>query len=219
LKQIHGFTTLSYTKDGDDWLVDAAMSPGKKVRVNAKPPAPLPSKVTWDAPDPRRGGNKMVANPLTKEIYNTGSAVPAGGVNPIFRQKVGPQQLKRGGTRLYVEGHLLNKKLGGPGDEAKNLTPLSYSANINHWLAAEGDLQDLMKNEPDPMAYYEVKVNYPNAPRKIVPPITSAECELADSITVKWQRLKRKKGTTKDTVKDGSMTTTTVDNVPPYPHA
>jgi hypothetical protein len=217
IKRTYGFTSLTHTKDGDDWLVEAEMSPKKTKKVNAKPPAPLPSKVTWGAPDPWRGGKWMKANPLSKDIYLNGSDVPAGGVNPIFQQKVGPQKLKRDNTRLYIEGHLLNNKLGGPGDEPKNLTPLSYKANIAHWRASEGDLQDLMRTGQDPMAYYEVQVNYPASKRKTTPPVIPAEGELAKSITVKWQRMKRKKG---KAVKDdkSSLITKTVDNVPPYPH-
>jgi len=221
LKKTFGFTTLSHTKDGDEWLVDAAMSPGETRRINAKPLPPLPSEIDWDDADDWLGGNRMIANPLTKKSWNKGSAVPTGGVNPIFKQKVGPQKLKRDDSRLYVEGHLLNKKLGGPGNQAKNLTPLSYSANINHWLAAEGDLQDLMtdKTEEDPMAYYEVKVNYPKSQRTVPKGVNPAEGELAKSITVQWQRMKRKKGKPNEVEKVGKLTKETVENVPPYPHA
>ena len=221
LKKIHGFTILTHTKDGDDWVVDAAMSPGKKVKVNAKPPPPLPSKVKWKLPDDQRGGVQMIANPLAKDIYDTGTDVSPGGVNPIFREKVGPQKLTRDGTKLYVEGHLLNNKLGGRGDERRNLTPLSYKANIGHWRASEKYLQNLMtdKSEEEPMAYYKVEVDYPDTPRRTKSPVIAAEGRLAESITVTYQRLKRKSAKSKETEKVGSPVETTVKNVPPYPHA
>ena len=76
-----------------------------------------------------------------------------------------------------------------------------------------------MRNDPDPMAYYYVKVNYPKSPRKTTSPVVPAEGELATSITVEWQQLKRKKGNPKQTEKipGTGIGPTPVDNVPPYP--
>jgi hypothetical protein len=41
-------------------------------------------------------------------------------------------QRRRGGGSYYVLGHLLNEKLGGPGNTPENLTPLSRSGNTLH---------------------------------------------------------------------------------------
>lgn len=218
LKKTYGFTTLSHSKEGDKWIVDAAMSPGKKVVINAGPPPPLPTKDTYGPLDSRRGGTWMKANPLTRERYLKGTGVSEAGWSPIFRNEVGPQVLKRQGKRLYVEGHLLNNKLGGLGSRQDNLTPLSYSSNRNHWAAVEGPLQRIMADEEDPMVSYEVKVNYPGSPHAVTLPVTPAEGELAESLTVKWQRLKRKADNPNETEPDGAMNVLPpIKNVPPYP--
>jgi len=218
LKKTHGFTTLSYGREGDKWIVDAAMSPGKKVAINAGPPPPLPTKDAYGPLDARRGGTWMKANPLTKDRYLKGTGVSEAGWSPIFRNEVGPQVLKRKGKRLYVEGHLLNNKLGGLGSRQDNLTPLSYSSNRMHWATVEGPLQRIMADEEDPMAYYEVVVNYPGTANSVTPPVTPAEGELAESLTVKWQRLKRKAGNPNETEPEGPMNTPPpIRNVPPYP--
>jgi hypothetical protein len=218
LKKIYGFTSLTHTKEGDHWVVDAAMSPGKKVNINAGPPPPLATKDSYGPLDARRGGTWMKAKPLTRERYLKGTGVSEAGWSPIFRNEVGPQKLKRQGKRLYVEGHLLNNKLGGLGSRQDNLTPLSYSSNRNHWATIEGPLQNIMATEEDPLVYYEVVVNYPGAARSVTPPVTPAEGELAESLTVKWQRLKRKAGNLNETEPDGAMNELPpIKNVPPYP--
>ncbi len=218
IKSMYGFTTLSHRRDGSKWLVDAAMSPGKIVVIDAVPDKPLPTKDEYGPLDPRRGGTWMKANPLTKQRYLKGTGVSEAGWSPIFRDHVGAHVLKRGGKRLYVEGHLLNNKLGGLGSRQDNLTPLSYSSNRNHWAAIEGPLQQIMAEEDDPMVYYEVVANYPGSPRAVTPPVTRAEGELAESLTVKWQRLRRKAGNPNETEPDGAMNVLPpIRNVPPYP--
>lgn len=218
LKKTYGFTTLSHTRAGNKWIVDAAMSPGKKVDINAGPPPPLPTQDIYGPLDSRRGGTWMKANPLTKERYLKGTGVSEAGWSPIFRDEVGPRKLKRQGKRLYVEGHLLNNKLGGLGSRQDNLTPLSYSSNRSHWAAVEGPLQRIMAEEEDPMVYYEVVVNYPGSARSVTPPAIPAEGELAESLTVKWQRLKRKANNPNETEPDGPMNAPPlIRNVPPYP--
>lgn len=218
IKADHGFTTLKHTKEGNKWVVEAGMSESQKMDINAGPPPPLTSDVIWADPHGDVGGTEMTAKLLTKDKWLQGSAVTPGGVNPIFINQVGPQNPsgKRKGKRLYVEGHLLNNKLGGPGDERKNLTPLTYSANRNHWLASEKGIQKLMQTDPDPLAYYHVKVNYAGA-RPVPSGVNPAEGELAETITVKWHKLKRKEGNATQTEPDGATVTVDVKNVPPWP--
>lgn len=71
-------------------------------------------------------GTGIRVNPLVKN--NEGSSVDQGYVNQndTFRTL---KARRRGGTSYYVAGHLLNNNLGGPGNNWKNLTPLTQSAN------------------------------------------------------------------------------------------
>ena len=57
-----------------------------------------------------------------------------GGGNASWAQL---RKRRNGGTTYYVQGHLLNEKLGGPGTNSANLTPITGSVNGNHEATAE----------------------------------------------------------------------------------
>lgn len=90
-----------------------------------------------------------------------------------------------GKKRRYVQGHLLNRRIGGPGDNLRNLTPLTNSANTTHYARVEKTIKALAKNED---VDYEVKVNYPKPRTSKVPgeehPI---ERTFAESLIVSWK--------------------------------
>jgi len=71
-------------------------------------------------------GRGIRVNPLVKN--DQGSGVNQGYVNQndTFRKL---KARRKGGASYYVAGHLLNNNLGGPGDNWKNLTPLTQYAN------------------------------------------------------------------------------------------
>jgi hypothetical protein len=58
---------------------------------------------------------------------------------------------------LYVQGHLLNQRLGGPG-RAHNLTPISRSANARHESEVESAVKDLVAGGA--VLQYQVTVKY-----------------------------------------------------------
>lgn len=72
-------------------------------------------------------GRSVRVEPLTR-VHQAGSA-PAGGVADARGLWDKLRLRYSGGSTLYVRGHLLNDNLGGPGDDWRNLTPLTQDAN------------------------------------------------------------------------------------------
>lgn len=64
-----------------------------------------------------------------------------------------------GSRPYYVRGHLLNADFHGPGNEWKNLTPLTYSANSLHKTRVEGKIREKMVNGKTAFRYM-LQVNY-----------------------------------------------------------
>ena len=64
----------------------------------------------------------------------------------------------------YVNGHLLNKDLGGPG-EYQNLTPITTSANANHKNKVEIPVKKAV-NDEHKVVFYSVKTKYPKSVRR-----------------------------------------------------
>lgn len=78
--------------------------------------------------------------------------------------------LTRDWARNYlVQGHLLNEKLGGPGTDMRNLTPLTKSANSNHSSKIESNLKKLASQAAATqyniyMIQYHVYADYTTSP-------------------------------------------------------
>lgn len=61
--------------------------------------------------------------------------------------------------KRYISGHLMNEKLGGPGDDARNLTAISASANTLEAANIETHVRNPVNKEGAWM-HYEIKVTY-----------------------------------------------------------
>jgi len=170
------------------------------------------TQIVYGPANPRLGGTMMVAHPLAEDNLTKGSKPDQSRDFPPIWD--GLHQQKRDGHRLYIKGHLLNQKLGGPGDRIENITPFTYSANSTHEGQVESHLKDLIKKDSGAMAHYEVHVNFPSSPRAPEPGILPAELELATSISTHWYELVEDKGTL---TKKGADHEDTIQNVPPYP--
>ncbi|WP_424103109.1 DUF4157 domain-containing protein [Moorena producens] len=73
---------------------------------------------------------------------------------------VAPKWWPKPGTEPYwtkhiVRGHLLNEKVGGPGNDLRNLTPLGKTANHDH----EKQIEQHLKNDVKANEYVEYQVN------------------------------------------------------------
>jgi hypothetical protein len=136
------------------YTLTGAASPKKTKTENVA--AGFATKVTWPRGlGPYGGGVYMLAHPLTP-THEEGSAP---GASWDVWEAIRPGNLKREKVGLYVRGHLLNNKLGGPGTE-ENLTPLTYTANALHEKMVESDLKTLV-NDQKKMVHYEVTVGDP----------------------------------------------------------
>jgi hypothetical protein len=89
------------------------------------------SQVTYGGVTAEGGGTEMTANPLTiKHLDGEAADVNV----PIYENLAGLRKGK--GPPYYVQGHLLNRGLGGSGRRF-NLTPLTTSANGLHYNHVE----------------------------------------------------------------------------------
>ncbi|MCE2898308.1 MAG: DNA/RNA non-specific endonuclease [Betaproteobacteria bacterium] len=181
------FKSLEVVEGGDNWDIKYVINPtgGEKVKKKTGGKTSLDAKnveteIKYGKADPYRGGTKVVANPLTPK-KNKGSAVS---VKPKIMDNI---EKKRNDTRLYVQGHLLNRLLGGPGNDLRNLTPLTYKSNGDHEREAESKVKDLV-NDKGKAVRYEVTVNYPKNPQPGAP--SDEEGLLATSLSVEWHLLK-----------------------------
>ncbi|MFZ6720484.1 eCIS core domain-containing protein [Undibacterium sp. Ji49W] len=96
------------------------------------------TKVTW-GPTSRDDGTLMVANPLGPD-HGLGSPPASDGNWSVKRRK----QQERAGGKEYKAGHLLNAKLGGMGNDARNLAAIPAEANSNHAAKVENKIEKLV---------------------------------------------------------------------------
>lgn len=85
----------------------------------------------WYGPLTGRGFGTFAEARLTKTQF---------GGNPSVENETWLALLARrtsGGDSYYIRGHLLNRHLGGPGDDFSNLTPLTQKTNHQHSATVE----------------------------------------------------------------------------------
>lgn len=89
------------------------------------------------------------------------------------------------GKKNYVQGHLLNHNLGGPGVR-ENLTPINKRANSQHLHRIETDIKRAVMKERKVM-YYQVEAIYGAHPAKPKKMIRLEETEAKVGLTAKQQ--------------------------------
>jgi hypothetical protein len=208
----HNLQSLEAIAEGGRWVIEGRLNPTSR-RATSKLIAEgtgadnFRSRITYHAPDPRRGGKRMVADPLGPD-HPTGTKPSSVGAPPIWASV----NERRNGRRLYVLGHLLNMRLGGSGDIMSNLTPITFSANATHEARAESGLKDRVNRERK-WVYYEVTVTYPSSRQATPSGVEPDEGWLATSFTAKWQPLEPKVGKSDELERKSSMESVTVNNV------
>jgi len=108
------------------------------------------SRVTFHGVNPNGWGTKMVANPIGPD-KNDGTVVSES-LREELRARIGSRQ---GEYRL---GHLLNHHIGGPGNDWRNLTPITPTANATHLADVERDVKTLVARGK--WVRYEVEAVY-----------------------------------------------------------
>lgn len=128
----------------------------KLLIISGGTPTPI-STISFGGLNDDQGGTEMTASILSKE-HPKGS--PVRDMPPIW---VDLYHMRKGmGPPYYIQGHLLNHHLGGPG-KRYNLSPLTTKANKDHLDHVEKDIKSWVHDRNNPLVmYYRVKVNYPS---------------------------------------------------------
>jgi hypothetical protein len=205
--------------DGGKYDIHGQVNPDADEVIALAPGVPDSAEPTYGGVSATLGGTSMRVEPLTSK--HKGGSAPSS--SPGVWDKVAPGVLKRDGKGLYVRGHLLNRRLGGPGTD-QNLTPITYSANGTHFTSVERDIVDLV-NSKKGIVHYEVEV-LPPAPAPAPPGVIPEELQLSAGLKWAWWELKRTGGDAQHPQftrgdKGGSDVVPNVGaNVTPnYPHA
>jgi hypothetical protein len=204
-------------KDGGNYDIHGELNPVADEIVPLKPgDIPESAEPAYGGVSAALGGTSMKVEPLTKK--HKGGSTPSS--SPGVWDKVRPDALKRNDKGLYVRGHLLNRRLGGPGTD-QNMTPITYSANGRHFQQAESDVVDLVESQKS-IVHYEVDV-LPPAPAA-APGVIPEEQQLSAGLKWAWWELKVTGGDAlhPQLAKTGKGQSGVVENVgagvsPPYP--
>jgi hypothetical protein len=223
----HALTRLDVELEGDRWTVVGEVNPKKRAPTKAEGDgaAGFKSKITYHPPNTNRGGTRMVANPIGPDYADYGSVPSDAGAMPIWAKV----NIRRPGStkRLYVLGHLLNHKLGGPGDMVANLTPITFSMNKRHSAQVESILKANVGTKTKPRwFYYEVKVTYASGRPALTPTeinkykVAPEERMLASKFACSWYEMAPSPTDPTKLVKKPSGVADTKDidhDIPPYP--
>jgi Domain of unknown function (DUF4157)/DNA/RNA non-specific endonuclease len=114
----------------------------------------MQTNVTYSPTTAEGDGTEMIADPLGPD-HKLGTEPETGGVwhartaalDAIFDKD------------SHIAGHLLNHQLGGPGNDSRNLAPITSSANGVHKNQVESHIKRLV-NVHHAWVYYRVKIHY-----------------------------------------------------------
>ncbi|HVC12459.1 MAG TPA: DUF4157 domain-containing protein [Burkholderiales bacterium] len=121
--------------------------------INGKAAVPA-SVIEYGGTDAKGGGIEVKASILSS-IHPVGSGPSDNADIWNALQDLGKGSGRQIRGQWYVQGHLLNENLGGPGLRF-NLTPITKEANNEHKSAVETDLKDLV-NDKGAVISYTVK--------------------------------------------------------------
>jgi len=221
----HNMRLLQAQPRGDRWVVLGEVNPrGESLTDKLVEPGAgtgnFSTKVTYSPVNALGFGIEMDADPVGPD-HPAGSPVSQS-LRLELREGVGSRKglgsiADRQGR--YRVGHLLNNHLGGPGNDWRNLTPLTPSANATHYHNAEKDLKTLV-NLRKRWVRYEVRAIYSGSSATPGPKVHPLETQFAR--TLKWSyQLKRPSAAdpsklTNDNDDDGSIKAAasgTVENI------
>jgi hypothetical protein len=130
----------------------SATASGSGAKVGTKS---IKTHVVWNKAN-YLSGTKMVADPLGPD-HPLGSdpddsfASQATKDMELIANPTGKREIQ------YIRGHLLNEQLGGPGDDVRNLAPITQNANSSHKNHVETEVKRLV-NVEHKWIWYEVEV-------------------------------------------------------------
>ncbi len=166
IKIRNNMRSLEAQPDGEHWAVVGEVNPrGKKLTQklveSGTSAGKFSSKITYFPVNDLGFGKKMLADPVG----------PDHPVGTTVSQTLRLELREDRGTRLslgsiaarqgkYRLGHLLNHHLGGPGNDWRNLTPISPSANASHLHDVEKNIKILVDPPHKRWVWYQVVADY-----------------------------------------------------------
>ncbi len=132
-------------------------------------------------------GGTMTAHPLSP-VGEVGSTVSGKPAESLLWQRLARR--RSGGGSFWVQGHLLSKKLHGPGNTFENLSPITQNANNSDEKSHEKRVESKIKAavptdgttpKRNPVVHYEVKAVYPPSPRAL-PDTTGMKPEVVETL-------------------------------------
>ncbi|MCP3902777.1 MAG: DUF4157 domain-containing protein [Planctomycetes bacterium] len=118
-----------------------------------------PTIVKYGALSAEQGGTEAEARVLSQNSGGSQGSEPADGP-PIWTAV--KDRRSDGDKRAYVQGHLLNHNVHGPGKRF-NMTPITYKANAEHKVGIEKKIKELVLDEAK-VVYYRVTAKYDGHP-------------------------------------------------------
>jgi hypothetical protein len=165
----HNLRSLEAQPRGPRWAVVGEVNPRgedmteKFVETGGAGPGNFRSSITYDGVNDMGFGRHMLADPV-------GPGHPAGStVSQTLRLELREDRGSRAGLGSidarqgrYRLGHLLNHHIGGPGNDWRNLTPITPSANSGHLNDVERSVKTLILTH-NRWVKYEVTAEYSGA--------------------------------------------------------
>lgn len=145
------------------------------------------SQITYSGVSDLGFGTHMVADPLGRD-HPTGTTVSNTlrlelRENRGSRAGLGSIAARQGRYRL---GHMLNHHVGGPGNDWRNLTPISPKANSDHLHSVEDKVKRLV-NDHHRWVKYEVTADYTGAAPAPGPGVHPFETQFARRLVWSYQ--------------------------------
>jgi hypothetical protein len=116
------------------------------------------SVIEYDKPRALDEGGQMMKATVLSSVHPKGTTVRD-------KPKIWTALGDLAKDKNYVQGHLLNRELGGPGLRF-NLTPINQSANANHRVQVEDKVKTAVNGKPPSVMSYQVKVKYEKGAHK-----------------------------------------------------
>ncbi|HVG92273.1 MAG TPA: DNA/RNA non-specific endonuclease [Alphaproteobacteria bacterium] len=117
----------------------------------------LKSKITWKAVHGNAQEGQEVDATILGPDHKLGSE-PQTGKAKVWNKRRAALS-KEAKNQKYIAGHLLNNNLGGPGDDARNLTAIPATANTTQSSNCEEEVKTMV-NEQLHFVHYKVSATY-----------------------------------------------------------
>lgn len=181
----HNMHSLDVQQQGGRWAVIGEVNPRgvsltDKLVEQGAVSGNFQTHVTYEPVNSSGFGTQMVANPVGPG-HPTGTTV-SDSLRLQLRSSIGARQ------GIYRLGHLLNHHIGGPGNDWRNLTPITSSANATHLHRAERDVKGLVAGGR--WLRYEVRADYSGGAPPLTIGVHPLEASFARRLHWRYQLLK-----------------------------